>query len=86
MILFIRAIHTPQEATQEPAPEQIYQAPGLDYSIQSRRDPSANVYNTHGMIGHLQTQNNVQRPGSAQNSVPYGYESTASPIGYGLFK
>lgn len=82
-----KSIHTPQEApAPEPTPEHIYQAPGLDYSIPSRRDPSANanVYNTHGMIGHLQqAQNNVQRPGSAQNSVAYGYESTASPIGYG---
>lgn len=41
------------------------------------------VYNTHGMISHLppQQQNNVQRPGSAQNSVAYGYEPTPSPIG-----
>lgn len=34
------------------------------------------------MISHLPPQNNVQRPGSAHNSVSYGYEPTPSPIGY----
>lgn len=44
------------------------------------------VYNTHSMIGgHIQQgQNNVQRPASAQNPVPYNYETaTHSPLGYG---
>jgi aryl hydrocarbon receptor nuclear translocator len=79
----------------EAADQPVYQ-PGIDYTMQNRRDPPqpppANVYNPHGLMPHIptqsqpqqqsqpQTSNNIQRPNSAQNSVSYGYEPTPSPI------
>lgn len=88
-----------ENTTPDHAVEQhVYVTPGVDYTLQGRRDhtpvavtapvggnPGQSVYNTHGMISHIQQgqqqQNNVQRPPSAQNTVPYNYESTHSPLG-----
>ena len=63
--------------------------------MQNRRDPAqvppANVYGLMSHISHIpaapqqqaqqsQAPPNIQRPNSAQNPVPYGYEPTPSPI------
>lgn len=94
--VFFRTIHsTGHENTTPDHSEHVYVTPGVDYTIPQgggRRDQTPNataggtsqvVYNTHSMIGgHIQGQNNVQRPGSAQNPVPYNYETaTHSPLG-----
>ncbi|XP_037031345.1 aryl hydrocarbon receptor nuclear translocator homolog isoform X1 [Bradysia coprophila] len=72
-----------------PEHEQVYQAPGIDYSLQAggRRDPTptAAVYNTHGMISHIPAQNNVvQRPNSAQNSIAYQTSPTPAATAWTL--
>uniref|UniRef100_A0A1B0AAB5 Aryl hydrocarbon receptor nuclear translocator homolog n=1 Tax=Glossina pallidipes TaxID=7398 RepID=A0A1B0AAB5_GLOPL len=72
-------------------PEHVYVAPGVDYTLQARRDivsagapADPNMYTSHGMIAgsHIsqQAQQNVQRPASAQNPVTYNYETTHSPL------
>lgn len=91
-----------------PEHEQVYQAPGIDYSLQAggRRDPTPtsagnfllkltknwtlqnfwfSVYNTHGMISHIPSQNNVvQRPNSAQNSIAYQTSPTPAATAWTL--
>jgi len=68
-------------------------APGLDYTMQNRRETQP--YNPHvsGLMSHIavpqqqtpqpQAPNSIQRPNSAQNPVQYNYEPTPSPIQYG---
>lgn len=80
-----KSLHVGQGNT-TPDNEQYQQpAPGIDYTMQQpvpRND--AGVYNAHGMMSHIPPTNNVvQRPGSEQTSVPYGYEANPSPIAYG---
>lgn len=62
-------------------------APGLDYTMQNRRETQP--YNPHGLMSHIavppqaapQATNSIQqRPNSAQNTVQYHYEPTPSPI------
>ncbi|XP_054747469.1 aryl hydrocarbon receptor nuclear translocator homolog [Anastrepha obliqua] len=80
----------------QPNAEHIYVAPGVDYTLQARRDVTSStaaadgMYTAHGMIGtHIPPQsalaaqqaNNVARPGSAQNPVAYNYDATHSPLG-----
>lgn len=86
-----KSLHVGQGNT-TPETEQYQQpAPGIDYPLQQpvgvpvqRNDGSNNVYNPHGMMSHIPSQNNVvQRPTSEQSSVTYGYEPTQSPIAYG---
>jgi aryl hydrocarbon receptor nuclear translocator len=64
-------------------------APGLDYTMQNRRETQP--YNPH-LMSHIavppqtssQAPNSIQqRPNSAQNTVQYHYEPTPSPIQYG---
>lgn len=63
-------------------------APGLDYTLQNRRETQP--YNPH-LMSHIavppqtsQAPNSIQqRPNSAQNAVQYHYEPTPSPIQYG---
>ena len=61
-------------------------APGLDYTMQNRRETQP--YNPH-LMSHIavppqtssQAPNSIQqRPNSAQNTVQYHYEPTPSPI------
>ncbi|XP_055688301.1 aryl hydrocarbon receptor nuclear translocator homolog isoform X2 [Lutzomyia longipalpis] len=80
-----KSLHATQENVTPDPTEQAYQAPGLDYSLQSRRDPPvvSGVYNPHEMIPHISNQNNIQRPGSTQTTAAYsGYEMSSSPVGY----
>lgn len=87
-----KTIHSGHDNSSTEHTEHVYPTPGVDYTLQARRDATptvsntgttAAVYNTHSMIPHIQGQNNVQRPSSAQNTVAYNYEPTPSPIGYG---
>lgn len=84
LFFFKRTLHATQDASGAEQSEQVYQAPGLDYSIQNRRDQqpnSSSVYNPHGMISqHIPPQNRA--PENASNPVAaYGaYEPTPSPI------
>ncbi|XP_063698406.1 aryl hydrocarbon receptor nuclear translocator homolog isoform X2 [Culicoides brevitarsis] len=74
-----KTLHSTQEPSADQS-EQVYQAPGLDYSIPNRRDQP---YNPHGMISqHIPAQT---RPNDGTTGVQYGqYEPTQpSPIQYG---
>ncbi|GAB0089881.1 Aryl hydrocarbon receptor nuclear translocator homolog [Sergentomyia squamirostris] len=81
-----KSLHATQETVTPDPTEQAYQAPGLDYSLQARRDPPvvSGVYNPHEMIPHISNQNNIQRPGSTQTTAAAysGYEMSSSPVGY----
>lgn len=57
----------------------MYQAPGLDYSIQNRRDHS---YNPHGIISQHIPQQNRPADGTTTAVQYSGYEPTPSPIQY----
>ena len=57
----------------------MYQAPGLDYSIQNRRDHS---YNPHGIISQHIPQQNRAADGTTTAVQYSGYEPTPSPIQY----
>lgn len=100
--LAIRSLHATHETVgaADPADTPVsYQAPGLDYSMPSRREttPSSSIYNPHNLISHLPSQQppsasaaaavvanaSLQRPDSAHNPVQYSYNPTPSPIQYG---
>lgn len=94
-----RSLHSTHETVgaADPADTPVsYQAPGLDYSMPSRREttPSSSIYNPHNLISHLPSQQppsataaaavaanaSIQRPDSAHNPVQYSYNPTPSPI------
>lgn len=83
MYLPNRNLHSSQDSSTEQA-EQVYQAPGLDYSLQNRRDQpnSSSVYNPHMISQHIPPpQSNVRAAEATPNSVQYGqFEPTPSPI------
>ncbi|RZB41635.1 aryl hydrocarbon receptor nuclear translocator -like, partial [Asbolus verrucosus] len=72
-----KSLHSGQEGTTET--EQVYQQPGLDYSLQ-RRDTG--LYTHMLPSAHIQNPQQTARPSSGQN-VYTSYEATASPIAYG---
>lgn len=96
-----KSLHTSHEAVGVGDPSEApvsYPAPGLDYSMPSRREttPSSSIYNPHNLISHLPSQQqqppsataaaanaSIQRPDSAHNPVQYSYNPTPSPIQYG---
>ncbi|KAG5684802.1 hypothetical protein PVAND_014015 [Polypedilum vanderplanki] len=88
-----KTLHNVAPDNGQPLDEPVYHqpAPGLDYTMQSRRESQS--YNPHGLMSHItvppqatpQAPNSSiqQRPNSAQNTVQYHYEPTPSPIQYG---
>lgn len=93
-ILNYRTLHNvaPDNGPMEADQSSVYHqqpAPGLDYTLQNRRDTQP--YNPHGLMSHIavppqattqqQPPNSIQqRPNSTQNTVQYNYEPTPSPI------
>ncbi|XP_055598665.1 aryl hydrocarbon receptor nuclear translocator homolog isoform X4 [Uranotaenia lowii] len=69
-----KSLHSSHEAVgaADPADTPVsYQAPGLDYSMPSRREstPASSIYNPHNLISHLPSQQQQQQPPSAATAA-----------------